>query len=305
MARLDGLMRALAAFIVRGPVQAIVVTVVLALIPFISNFSGSVVALVALQVGALQGLLVTAGSALAVGALILLSPVPAVVGVPLILFKVLTEWLPAWLLAVVLRASRSLALTMQTGAVLGSVSVVGVFLLEGDPTAAWVAWLARMRSMLAHLSTVVGGDQAYTAVKAAAPYMTGLAAGLVILSVIVVVLVGRGAQAALIRPGALRTEFNELRLGRAMAGVTVLVVAVATVSKVLLLSNLAIVLLMMYPLYGLAVIHGALARSGANVGWLIALYAIIFLAMPPALLALVVVGLLDSWLDFRARIPQR
>jgi len=53
---------------------------------------------------------------------------------------------------------------------------------------------------------------------------------------------------------------------------------------------------------GLAVVHGALAGSGAAGAWLVGVYAL--LAFLPQLMGLLLalVGLADTWVDVRSRL---
>jgi hypothetical protein len=64
-------------------------------------------------------------------------------------------------------------------------------------------------------------------------------------------------------------------------------------------------LLAMLAFQGLAVVHGLVARTGASVAWLIGAY--LLLLMPPhfGLPALLLVGLTDGWIDFRARVREK
>jgi uncharacterized protein YybS (DUF2232 family) len=80
-------------------------------------------------------------------------------------------------------------------------------------------------------------------------------------------------------------------------------VAVATL-KVGVLSSLALQwsLIAMVPFLfvGLAVMHASLANLKAAKGWLIALYVLMSL-LPQVLLMVVLVGVLDPWLELRRR----
>jgi hypothetical protein len=57
-------------------------------------------------------------------------------------------------------------------------------------------------------------------------------------------------------------------------------------------------------LQGIAVVHGLVARSGANVGWLVAMYVLLLLPMvtTQTALTLAVAGMVDNWMDFRTRM---
>jgi hypothetical protein len=302
-------MRALATYVLKGPWQAILVTVVFTLIsavlPFVSTLSGAVVALVTLQIGARQGVMVTAGATVVAAVLAQLLPLPAVGGVLIAVAMALTLWLPVWLLAAALRGTGSLKLTMEAAALLGVVMVLAAFILIGDPAQAWVHMIDRLHDAVAKSAQFAGAARVYEDLKHEAAYLTGSVTALMMMSLMVTVLIARAAQAMLYNPGGLRDEFNALRFDRVAAIVTLVVIAAAFATRAEVLANVAIVLFTMYMFYGLAVIHGALARSGASIGWLIGLYVVMVFAMAQVVLVLAVLGLLDTWVDFRARVRDR
>ena len=59
--------------------------------------------------------------------------------------------------------------------------------------------------------------------------------------------------------------------------------------------------LLLLLLQGLAVVHAVVARSGASVGWLVAVYVMLALpvVMAQTALVLAVAGLVDNWMNFR------
>ena len=58
-------------------------------------------------------------------------------------------------------------------------------------------------------------------------------------------------------------------------------------------------------LQGLAVAHGVRHSLGAGVGWLVALYVLLVVAMPYAEVLVSGLGLADLWLDVRGRVARR
>jgi hypothetical protein len=58
-------------------------------------------------------------------------------------------------------------------------------------------------------------------------------------------------------------------------------------------------------LQGLAVAHGVRHTLGAGAGWLVGLYVLLFVALPYAEVLVSGLGLLDLWLDVRARVARR
>jgi len=140
-------------------------------------------------------------------------------------------------------------------------------------------------------------------IETVAPLMTGtLAAGLSF-AALSCVLLGRWWQALLVNPGGLRKDFYALRLNQVLSLAGIAMVGLATL-KLGVLSSLALQwsLIAMVPflLVGLAVVHASLANLKAAKGWLIALYILMSL-LPQVLLMVILVGVLDPWLELRRR----
>ncbi len=301
-------MRGLAAFIVAGPLQAGLVIVLCTALSFLAppltsvlGYGGAAaLGLYSLHAGGRPAALVLVGSALATGVLaqLALHQGLAVVVTSLLL------WLPVWLGAVVLRGTGSLAMAMLILAGLALLAVLSIFALFGDP-APW--WLERLQSLGEAMvaQPELGIDSAALAnfVETVAPLMTGaMAAGLCFAAVTCMIL-GRWWQALLVRPGALRQEFHALRLNRLLSVLGVAIVGLATLN-IGVVSSLglqwSLIAMVPFLFVGLAVVHATLANLNAAKGWLIALYILMGL-LPQVLLVVILVGVLDPWLELRRR----
>jgi hypothetical protein len=301
-------MRALASYILRGPMQATLVAVLCAmlslLIPPTAYLAGAVVALVTLRVGGRQGITAVFGATIGVGLIAwLVLPLSAAVAFMLAAAFALTVWLPVWLVSSVLRSTQSLALALQAAALFGVVVVVGAFWVLGDPASAWHELLDKMKPVFVPPGASPNADQVYGELIARAPYMTGYLAASLVLGVVVSLLVGRAWQAMLFNPGGLRNEFNGLRYGTTAAVIALAVAGFAGFTEVPLLTNIVIVLVLAYVFQGLGVVHGLLARLKASGGWLVGIYVLLLLPMVVELIALL--GFADTWLDFRARFGRK
>ncbi|RMD78579.1 MAG: hypothetical protein D6809_05515 [Gammaproteobacteria bacterium] len=298
-------MRALAAFVMRGLAPAALVAggaaVLTPFLPPLSYLSAAVVALVSLRRGALDGLLVAAaaGAAFAGAARWLLGGPPA-----LGLDFVVVGLLPTWALALVLRHSVSLALTLEVGALAAGALVLLVHLLLDDPAAWWRQVLGVMERSAREPEALRPLVEAF---RAAAPILTGLLAALLYLSAVGSLLLGRWWQALLYNPGGFRREFHGLRLSRLFAfltlGVGILSLFPGPVG--LVAGNVLLVLVVAYAVHGLALAHGVAAARRAHVGWLFALYVLAVVALPQVALALAVAGWADTFVDFRGRLAGR
>lgn len=303
-------MKGLAEFIVRGRWQAVLVVAAAGiltylLVPFttvLSYLAAAGVALVTLHVGTVSGVQVLLLGSAATLLFYQLAGLHAIVVLNLLL--VLLLWLPCWLLAVVLRRTRSLGHALLAGVLFGVCLLLAVYGWFGDPAAWWVARLHEFAAKLGESGITVEalGDEAV--VQQVAAMMTGVVIASLVTGVYGSLLLARWWQSLLVHPGAFRTEFCGLRLGN-VAGL--LTVAMMVLARLLpdtageLAGQLAMVMLVPYLLAGLAVLHSLVGRQRWGTGLLAALYVALAL-LPQASLLLAGGGLLDTWLDFRRRL---
>lgn len=296
-------MNGLAAFVMRGPVQAASVASAglllgYALPPF-AWLSAAVVALVALRLGdgalARMGLpalvVVTAAGGLATG-----RPGVALLGA-------VATWGPPILVARMLRRRARLDDALLVACGIGWVVVVGVHVALADPAATWHELLTTVmqpQRMAAEMQQVT--PQAIEGlIDDVAPLMTGLVAASVAFSAVTSVLLARWWQSLLDRPGAFQAEFHRLRLGRVAASATAVLGIAAAATPIALIDGLALVAVTVYVFQGLAVMHGVVAARGMGKGWLVAVYVIAILLPLQVMTGLTLVGIVDAWADFRGR----
>jgi len=300
--------RALAGWIVAGPFQAVLIIAFCTALSFLAppltsllSYGGvAALALYSLHAGARSGALVMLGAALATG---LLTEVLLRQGVAVTVTSLLL-WVPVWLGAVVLRETRSLAMTMLALSALAMLLILLVYGLFGDPARWWLELLTELVDTLAAQSQLgVSSEPLLGFAAQVAPILTGSLAAGVSFAVLTCLLLGRWWQALLVKPGALRDEFYALRLNRVLSLLGLAVVAVAGLGFGVL-SSLALqwslVIMVPFLFVGLAVVHAVLANLGTGRGWLIAVYVLMSL-LPQALVLVVVTGMLDPWLDLRRR----
>ncbi len=304
-------MRALAAYVMKGPLSAILIATAFALVSLIpvlgmlSIFSGAAVALVTLRHGAKQGLLVIAGAAVLTGLFLQLMLGAMVLGGVF----ALVMWLPLWALALVLRRTMSWSITLDTAVAMSVLGVLLVYLIAGDPVQMWQQLL---NSVLDTLIAQGGGAAELELFREQLPaisrWMTGMLAGAGVLTLLAGIMIARWWQSTLYNPGGFRQEFYGLRLSR-IAAVTVLATLLVSFLGLGALSAMAgdlmIVAVVVYSVAGLALVHSIIAGTGKHVGWLVALYVLMFFMPPHVMLVLAAVALADSWLDFRARLAAK
>jgi hypothetical protein len=294
-------MRGLAAFVMRSRAQAILAATAFALLSLVlppsSYLTGGVVALVTLRLGWREGLLVLAGTgaatALAVG-LAFGNPLPAVA-----VFGLL--WVPVWLLGEALRRTAAQGPVLSAGAVAAAALVLLTYLVLGSPAEWWRSFLDRtLVATLAEQGLVVPPE----VVERVSRVMTGVVASASLLGGSLSLLIGRWWQSLLYNPGGFGTEFRVLRVDRRIGVATVaLLIALALGEGVVsaVAAELVLVALVIYTLQGLAVAHAFFQARRSGGVWLGGVYATLLLLWPYPLIALGLVGLTDSWADFRSR----
>ncbi|MBL1278007.1 MAG: DUF2232 domain-containing protein [Ectothiorhodospiraceae bacterium] len=298
-------MKALATFILRGPSQAILVavgTAVLAmLLPPLSVISGAVVALVTLRTGVRAGALVMLGSTVFVSLLAYMSLGNVVIGAVFLAML----WLPLWILAWVLREMRSLALATSVAGILGIVGVLVTYAILGDVAAWWQQVLLTIFEPAMEAGGPLADRELVTSILAdLSKIMTGVAAAGMALNALMCLYLARAWQAQLFNPDGFRNEFHELRMGQRTAMVSMVFIAVSLLPLggfSHMAGEIVIVILSLYVLQGLALIHAVVARKALHKAWLVVMYLVMMFVLPQLMALVAVLGLVDTWVDFRHR----
>lgn len=280
-------MRALAEFIMRGRVQAVLVAAVSMASMFLAWLGAAAVALVILRKGTGPGAFVLMWAALP-------GLVVAVVQNDIGPLAVL---LVAALIAWVLRRSSSWPTTLAVAAAVGL--GLSALLLVVAP-----AYLAQLAEMLRQIVTEAtqGLPEAREVKAPGAVAIAGIlglsAAG----TAVVCLLLARWWQAQLYNPGGFRQEFHRLRLPPPL---TVLSVAAGLALSSAGSSWLVWAATAGLPLVfaGFALVHGVVGQRKLNTGWLVAMYCL-WLISDWAKALLLLLAVVDSWLNFRGRGPR-
>lgn len=300
-------MRLLANYILRGPMQAMLVIAVFAILSmlqpplswFFGYISGGAVALVTLHVGLYQGLIATFGAAVGsavIAYFVMQAPTLA-------LLFALMIWLPVWILAAVLRYSRSLAMALQVAGLIGIAVVIIVFLAVPDPVVVWLEALQQVKPQLLKAYGIPEPDLDHL-LELASRIMTGSTAAFLVLGLISSLIIGRAWQALLFNPGGFKDEFCQMRFTRMVGLSTLGLLAVSLSSNQPVIMNIIVVLGLTYVVVGLAVAHGLVAKLGGNPVWLVAVYVMLVILPAQVMVLLGLFGLTDIWVDFRARFGQ-
>jgi hypothetical protein len=248
--------RFLAAYIMRGRLQAMIVASSLALlsliIPPVSIVSSASVALVTLRRGAFEGLyvLVCSSAAASLLGLFLLG------SYQFALLYSMMLWLPVWLISIILREGRHLSLAVEFAVLLGMLGVVGFYLYEAEPAVMWKEVLSQMVPPNAPV------DEIQRTLDVLSHYMTGVVAAGTVFGLLFGLFLGRWWQSVLYNPGGFKQEFLSLNTKPRLAIGSVAVVVVAWASSGVLSEvawNMTILLFVLYTCIGTAVMHAVFA----------------------------------------------
>ncbi|TGN38204.1 hypothetical protein [Marinobacter confluentis] len=281
-------MRALAQFVMRGPLQAGGVAVVATAIPLVFWVGAAVVGLVILRLGISQGLNIGLWALLPALGWAWLGQNPMALAVVL----------QVMLMASVLRVTLSWDRALLSGSFLAIAMGLLVPMLYPELIDTLVQMGVQVYQNYDPEMAQSFGDSLERAIRQT---MTASMAGTYLLAGVGMTMLARSWQAGLYNPGGFQKEFHALRMSPALAGICVAVMVVGTVIG---LNPMLVAWAGGLPLFlaGVALVHGVVGLKGLGGQWLVAFYlALVFLG-PSLLFVLLVLAFVDSWLDIRGRI---
>jgi len=296
----------LAAYIMRGRTQAIMVASFLSLLslllPPVSIVSLATVALVTLRKGAREGgyVLICACLAAAILGLVLIG------NYQLPLFYSLFLWMPVWVIAVILREGRHLFWAIEIVVAIATLAILACYWYQpnlGD------IWQAELHELLEALVSETNPDVPIEAVQAFLAVffhfmLTGLIAQVYVLSLLAGLFLGRAWQAILYNPGGFKKEYLGLRGQKklAIASLVILIIAWSSSGMIAEISwNIMVLFFILYVFLGIVVLHCIFSVMKRKQILIPFLYISIIL-VPHAMIPAAIIGLADTWLNLRKTI---
>ncbi|MYK05020.1 MAG: hypothetical protein F4030_08565 [Gammaproteobacteria bacterium] len=263
-----------------GRKQAVLAIVLLGLPPLVNLLTPALVAMVGMRKG------MTAGSAMLLWALL-----------PTGFWLLLGDAFPllllfgVFVLAAVLRATESWQNVLLAGIGVGAMFE---FYLRAQP--------AMLDLLFEQLELYVRANNLEDVqLDEVREVMTTLLAAFYMALSVALLMLGRSMQAMLYNQGGFQEEFHALRIGQ-----TTTLVLVGMILLVNIVEGLPeawiFYLAAPFAFAGLALAHALVARKSASVFWLVAMYML--LIFPTMMYLLILVAIVDSWYDFRARVPK-
>ena len=281
-------MKALAEFILRGRLQALIVALIGSFFPLIST---SAVALVSLCKGAKEGTLLFLWVSLA---LVLLqqfgSENPLLTAVSIVSLGIMV------LAAEVHRVMASWQWTLLAIVVVAVVSAQGFAILMGSSVTSLVATAQDLLNAVKSQ-----GQDTQTSIVLSESMLLGLVATILAIGSIMSLMLARWWQAGVQNPGGFQKEFHGFSID---AKIAVILIVILVVGQFFSQSAQIWVDIAALPLIiaGIALVHFAVKLFGQGRQWLAFLYVGMIMVGKPVTLLLVVLGLTDSLIDLRSRL---
>lgn len=273
----------------RGRFQALLVAVASAGSLMLCWISAAVVALVTLRKGAGQGAWLLLWALLPAGTLMFVfgdsGPLALLVSTAI--------------LALVLRTTVSLPLTVLASVPLGAATGLGLIGFGQDLLAQMVGFFDQFLTTLEQQLAAQDQQAAVELVRPTAVQIAGMMGAATSLLSIACLLLARWWQAALYNPGGFATEFRALYYPPAVT-LALTLAALALASLGVEYRTWAVICLIPLNFAGLALVHARAAWRGQGSGWLTVFY-LLWLFLDPVKLAVVAAAIADSWLRFRQR----
>jgi hypothetical protein len=281
-------MRALAQFVMRGPLQAGGVAAVTMAVPLLFWIGSAVIGLVILRLGIRQGVnigiwstipglgwAVAANDPTSLAVLLLVAVMASIL-------RVSSSWEKALMAGSSMAIIYGLLMPILYPALLDQLVQAGVSFYQ--------EYNAEMAREL--------GDRLEPVIRQT---MNASMAGTFLVTGVGLTMLARSWQAKLYNPGGFREEFHGFRLSPAVA---IVCIAVMILGSLLGLNPVLLVWAAGLPVIvaGLALVHGIIGRRNMGAQWLVLFYIALLLLGPSLLFVLVVLAFIDSWLDIRGRI---
>jgi len=214
---------------------------------------------------------------------------------------VLLAWLPAWLIAVILRQTVSLAYSLQVLTAFSLLAVVLIYALLPNFGEFWREPLDHMVTELASHSDEFSLAELKKTEDWLIAFLPGLFTGSVMFGVMLSLFLGRWWQAVFYNPGGFAEEFQRLNLGKISALIAMVLLFAAMMTGNVFAIALATVVFVLYSMQALSLLHAVIKIRQVNATWLLVIY-LIMLFVPQLLLLLILASFVDPWLDIRQKV---
>ena len=286
-----------ALFTVSGKLQAF--TVVFGFLSFGLAFplaaivSGAALVLVTLYVDPKNAILITIFSAIALAA-----STYFLLGNPLIgMSAALAQLVPSLFLATLFYRTRSLSFSLQAAAILGALGFIAIKFIFPNDALFWETALSPMLGSLFDTSGI-SPEESTALIREIAAYMTGVMIASIVLVHCSILYFGYWLFCKAKDSEQYKTDFREVRLGKALAAMAVATCLWAVATQSAYAAQLCAILSILFAIQGMTMIHVLCARLKKGKLWLVISYLLIIF-LPQAIFVVILLGLSDSFFNIR------
>ena len=223
-----------------------------------------------------------------------------VLGNPLVgLSAAIAQLLPSLILATLFYQTRSLSFSLQAAALIGAVSFIAIKLFFPDDALFWESALSPMLTSMFEAGGVSPEDSA-TAIREISEYMTGVMIASVVLVHSTILYFGYWLFCKAKDSEQYKTDFREVRLGKALAAIALATGAWAVATQSPYAAQLCGVVSILFGIQGMTIIHVLCATLKKGKLWLVISYLLVIF-VPQAIFIVILLGITDSFFNLRKK----
>lgn len=289
--------------ILRSNTHAAIIAILCTVLPLLSWLSVVIVALVTLCKTATDGFIVLLWAAL---------PYVVVSSVTRswwsLIYAVLFGSLFAWALTIVWKRYSKFNWVVEAAVIIGIIAIIIFHGILPNPHVWWTHYLLdNANKWISSANLKLNMDWVKQAAPIVAPYMTGIQCAFILFGIIVQIVIARALQANLFDSWIWRKEWREFRINQIVVVFLVLCLILFWIKPVLLKDLLPV---LMFPLLfaGVSLVHSCMIMLKFSSVFMWLFYLLVFLSLlffPFLLGILVLLAVMDSFLNFRLRILRR
>jgi len=286
---------------IQAAVFVIVSTLVSIVMPPMVVFTNAAIALITLRKGWQQGIIYTLLATVTLIAISGFLKQSANNG----LYAGLVAWLPIVFIASVLAITNSWSKTLQLILLIAIAGILLFHVFHSDAAAFWMKFLEPLKPLLQQNYPDLGDGKIEETINLASQWMTGAFAAAFTLLTIISLMMARNWQAMLYNPGGFGKEFRQIRIGKPASIGLLAGMALAVFTNNQLITELIMVAIAIFMFQGLSLAHAVVKLRNLGAGWLIALYALMFILLIQMIVLLAAFGIIDNYVDFRQKLASK
>tara|TARA_R110000868_G_scaffold392875_1_gene663718 strand:- start:29994 stop:30929 length:936 start_codon:yes stop_codon:yes gene_type:complete len=301
-------MQRIGEYLLRNPLNAAWIALVLAsinlVLPICGWVVGVIIAIVTLRKGWRASLPIVV-LACVPGIVQLFFPVHNV----LFIVNVIAAMMTVWLLACLLHRTVSWSVTIQTLAIAFAIVIVIIHVVYPDITSWWATHMQDYLAKAEKQMQLPVAEQQVLAQRVSqwAKLFTGLQLASLLMTGYFWLILARWWQAVMFNPGKLKPELHNIRINRLLAIMIVAALLLASITKAAVCFDVLPVLIIPTVVAGLSLFHCFAATRKSPTMWVTLFYAFFVMAMITGvigvmfLMLLMIFAMLDSFMNLRLR----